>query len=374
MPRTKHGRRRPRGEGTVFKNKRGLWVGRCPLKVGGLQRTGTIYARTMEEAIAKLDEMRRTGAPTKSKALLADFLRDTWLPEIKRTRRASTHERYESTVRLHVVPAIGSVRLADIDADTLMLLDAFLVKRRRSSAMRNAAFLVVSGALSFAKRRKLIGENPSSLVEAPRHEAKEVAALSLDDARRFVKAAVGEPYAALYLLAIACGLRQGEIFGLKRSDVDLERGVVAVRRSLREGRDGIEEGPPKTKTGTRSVDVPEIALAALRAHVEKLTGDEPYLFTAEKGGPLRKSVFVRKVWHPFLLRAKLPRMTFHSLRHTAATLRMHANVPARVTQETLGHSDVGTTLNTYSHVAKTMQKEAANLVSDLLSGVRQGAS
>ena len=158
-------------------------------------------------------------------------------------------------------------------------------------------------------------------------------------------------------------MREGELFGLHWEDVDLKKAVVRVRRALRDVNGHPEIAEPKTRASRRQIALNPRAVRALRAHRKRVeaAGDVSALvFTGPDGGLIRRSNFLRREFQPLLERAKVPRIRFHDLRHTTATLLLRDGAHPKVVQEILGHERIGTTLDTYSHTVPTMQREALN--------------
>ena len=370
MPRTKR-TRRVRGEGSIFKRESdGRWVGRFTARTGGLARRHTVYADTRAEVSAKLRVLReQIGAgidPSRKNARCVKDALSTWLADVERTKRTSTHERYELVTR-HVLKAIGNVRLIDVNADTVRALDEDLMRRGATAAARRSARTSLSAALSIAVREGHMRRNPIADVPPPNHEVERIAPLSASEAGRLVAAAADERLGALYVVAVTAGLRLGELFGLKPEDIDLKRGVVRVCRSLRETPTGVVEHAPKTAKGRRTVALTPTASDALKRHVAAIETDATYVFTAEKGGPLRKSVFTRKEWKPFLDRHGLPKAwTIRQLRHTAATLMAESGAHPRFVMEQLGHTSSEMSVGTYTHASPEMQRQAVSGIDQLL--------
>ena len=370
MPRTKR-TRRVRGEGSIFKRESdGRWVGRFTARVGGLARRHTVYAETRAEVSEKLRVLRdQLGAgidPSRKNARRIKDTMQTWLADVERTKRSSTHERYELVAR-HVLKAIGEVRLVDVNADTVRALDDDLIRRGATAAARRSARTSLSAALSVAVREGHMRRNPIADVPPPSHDAERIAPLSADDVRRLVIASSEERLGAMYVLAATAGLRLGELFGLKREDVDLSQQVLRVARSLRETPGGVVEHSPKTAKGRRTVALTATAVAALKRHLKALSTDAPYVFTADRGGALRKSVFTRKEWKPFLERHGLPTSwTVRQLRHTAATLMAESGAHPRFVMEQLGHTSSEMSVGTYTHANPDMQRQAVKGIDALL--------
>ncbi len=178
------------------------------------------------------------------------------------------------------------------------------------------------------------------------------------------------------MLAVTTGLRQGELLGIKWEDVDLEDGVLRVRRTLarHEGRLVLSE--PKTKRSRRTVQLTEAAVEALKGHLGRqaaqrsllsdLYEDRSLVFATQKGTLVNPWNLRKRSLEPLLEKAGLPAIRFHDLRHTCATLLFSRNVNPKVVSEMLGHSSIARTLDTYSHVLPNMQKGAARTLEETL--------
>jgi integrase len=176
-------------------------------------------------------------------------------------------------------------------------------------------------------------------------------------------------------------MREGELLALRWSYVDLDRGAVQVRGTMQPVKGGLRISEPKTKASKRRVLLAPLAVEALRRHrtaqnLERLQlgaewQDRDLVFANTVGGPIRAGDLLKRVHYPLLKKAGLPKVTFHELRHTAATLQAEAGTPAKVVQEMLGHSTIAITLDLYGHVTPTMQERAAEVANDILSGARR---
>jgi integrase len=308
--------------------------------------------------------------------LLGAYLED-WLADVVRLSvRPKTFVSYRSVVRLHLVPCLGQHRLVELRPTDVQ---AFLNARAASGlAPRSVAYLrnVLRQALGHAERSELVGRNVARLALPPRIPRREVHPLSPDQARTFLAAIGGDRFEALYLLALGCGLRQGEILGLRWSDLDLDGGTVRVRQALQrvEGRFALVE--PKSSTSRRIVALPAIVRAGLLAHRERQGKEGPgravadefadLVFTTTVGTPI-DGISVTRRFQRILKAAGLPHQRFHDLRHACASLLLAQGVPARVVMETLGHSQISLTLNTYSHVIPALGREAAERMDEVLT-------
>jgi integrase len=206
---------------------------------------------------------------------------------------------------------------------------------------------------------------------------KEMRPFSPDEARKLLETARGDSLEALYVLAVHTGMRQGELLGLKWEDVDLEGGVVRIRRTLTRNKGRLLLGEPKTKKSRRTVRLTETAAQTLREHLERqleeierlgdLYRDQGLVFTTQVGTPINPTNLRRRSFASLLKRAGLPAIRFHDLRHTCATLLLLRNVHPKYVQELLGHATITITLDTYSHVLPGMGDQTAAAMERALS-------
>ena len=315
--------------------------------------------------------------PAASTITVGELL-DRWLDEaVALTVRPGTLASYRYVVRVHLRPALGDVPLASLTAQHVQ---GFLNAKAASGlAPRTVGYLrgVLRQALGFAERMDLVGRNVARLARPPRVPRRQVSPLTIEQARTFRAAVAGDRLEALYLVAVGCGLRQGEILGLRWDDVDLERRTLSVRFALARVDGELRLVEPKSATSRRTVPMPAFVADALAAHrVRQATEALPrrpappdpfadLVFTTTLGTPL-DGISVTRRFQRVLKGAGLPRQRFHDLRHAAASYMLAAGVPARVVMETLGHSEISLTLNTYSHVLPGLGRDAADRMDALL--------
>ena len=361
-------------EGTIYKRQDGRWSAQLTLP-GGKRRT--LYAKTREEVSRKLTAAlrdREDGLPAPSeRQSIAQFLND-WLETAKPTIRPSTHRRYEEYVRLHVLPALGRVRVSALTPQHLQKLYAQKLKDGLSPTSVAHLHAVLHRALSQGVRWGVVSRNVAQAVDPPRIQRKEFQALNAEQAKRLLGAARGDRLEALYVLALTTGMRQGELLGLRWQDVDLEMGALQVRVTLQRGG---TLGEPKTDKARRQIILVEIAMDALGRHrnnqwQERIGAgaawaDHDLVFTNTLGGPVDANNLRKRSFPALLRRAGLPRIRFHDLRHSAATLLLSLGTNPKVVQEVLGHSQIGVTMDVYAHKLPTMQRDAMADLNRLLT-------
>lgn len=286
---------------------------------------------------------------------------------------------YRLVLKRYVYPEIGQMRLQKLTAQQIQALYHKRLQGGLGSRTIQLAHAVVRRGLQQAVQWQLIPRNPADAVRRPRVERREPQTLERDQVIWFIRAASDDRLHALYTLAVTAGLRLGELLGLRWSDINMDAGTLTVAQTL--GHLGTKHffGTPKSKASRRTIDLPGLALAALRrwrreqAEERLLIGaawEYPDLvFTTTVGSPLNPSNVRSRSFLAVLERAGCPKIRFHDLRHTAATLMLSQGVQARVLQDVLGHADIRMTLGTYAHVLREQKKEAARKVDAFLAAV-----
>jgi integrase len=206
---------------------------------------------------------------------------------------------------------------------------------------------------------------------------RQISPLTSEQVQEFLETARGDRLYAVYVVAIGTGMRLGEIFGLQWPDVDFKGRAINVQNTLIEINGKLSLAEPKTPKSRRRVDLPRFVVDVLTKHraqsVREGFAKGPWVFCNSTGGPLRRTHFHVNHFKPLLASAELPAIRFHDLRHTSATLLLTAGVHPKVVQERLGHSQIGITLDTYSHIVPTMQLEAAGKLDTMMRPSRKPA-
>src|SRR5215218_3671958 len=267
-------KRRGNGEGSITRHKKsGLWMARYTVETPTGPKRRTIYADTRKEAAEKLAKAlsdRADGIVVDDKNLTVGEYLDRWLSDcVRGTVRDSTYSRDKYLVTNHIKPSIGRVKLKNVNALQVQSLYRERLDSGLSCSTVQKIHHVLHKALAQAVRWNLIPRNPADNVKAPRPTPKEMHPLSASEAHKLLEAARGDSLEALYVLAIHTGMRQGELLGLKWEDVDLEGGVVRIRRTLTRNKGRLLLGEPKTKKSRRTVRLTETAAQTLREHLER---------------------------------------------------------------------------------------------------------
>lgn len=372
-------RRRGHGEGGIYQRADGRWVGAVDLGwQDGKRKRKVVYGKTRAEVSQAVDRLKHQltqGLPIQTKeTTLADWL-DAWLEDsVKTSVRPRTFDSYRSVAEHHLKPALGKLTLSKLSQQHIMAM--MRSKRTAGSSERSISYMrtILRIALNEAMRQDLVHRNVAALVKPPTVAGYEARALSTEESLRFLDQVKDDRLAGLYGVALSLGLRQAEAFGLRWNDVNLEQGELTVRYQLR-----VMEGEPtwvepKSRRSRRTLTLPRPLIEVLRRHRteqkrDRLSAgpkwkDYDLVFSTPLGTPLDGSN-VRKQFTAHLEAAGLPAIRFHDLRHSAASLLASRGVSQRVVMEILGHTQMSTTNNIYTHITTDSMKEATDRMADL---------
>ena len=300
----------------------------------------------------------------------------SWLDHARGRVRQKTWQTYESMIRTRVGEDLRALPLADLHPLHLQGLYAELLKTGLSGGSVLNLHLVLTNALSQAVRWGYIGANPAAGAQPPRPRRKELQVLDQQATEAILEAASGTRMEAPIGIAIATGMRRGEVLGLRWPDIDEAVTYAQVSRTLQNTTEGLVFEQPKTRRSRRKVVLP----AFLKPYLERQKADqalrrealgeawvnEDVVVDFVDGSPWNPDSFT-PAWAAFLRRAGLPHVRFHDLRHAHATLMLSKGVHPKIVSERLGHASIGITLDPYSHVLPAMQQEAADAFDDLFS-------
>ena len=376
-------RERGNGTGTVYprKNKQGKIVSYLGAYHGPDGKRRYVSAKKKGECQRRLREAMTDAERglifDRPDLKLAEYL-GSWLSDsVKDTVRQRTWERYESICRVHIKPALDRVKLRTLTSNHLRALYRDKLDAGLAPRTVNYIHVTLHKALNDAVSDGLVPKNVASAVKSPRPEKPEIHPLTREQARILLEAASKEDdrFEALYVVALHCGLREGELLGLKWEDVGLGAGTLSVRRTLSETRTGHKFELPKNGKG-RSVKLSQGAVEALKSHRARQNGERPkagslwqdhdLVFPTTIGTTMSGTNLTGRHFKPLLKKAGLPAIRLHDLRHTCATILLMAGKHPKFVQELLGHRSISITLDTYSHVIEGMDGGLADAMDEAL--------
>lgn len=380
-------KRRGNGEGSIYKRKDGSWMASISAGIDpatGKTKRKTFYGKTRKEAAEKMNKTLHE-IKTGSYIELATVTLEQWLTDWLNGRKPhiaeSSWNAYDTMIRVHIIPALGKVKLKDLKTRDIqnLLNDKFENGRsdgKGGLSPRSVKYIyqTLNSALRQAVRERLLSYNVTEAAELPKQEAKEMTTLSTEDLTKFLEAAKESPQYTAFLLEFYTGLRRGELLGLRWKDIDFKKGTLTVRQQLVKGK---KIKDTKTSKSKRTITLYKDALEALKTHKKKqneiklMLGpnyqDNDLVFCTQEGKPLDPDNFTKQ-FQRLLKKAGIPKTRFHDTRHTFATLSLEAGVPLKTVQEILGHSTISITGDIYSHVTPKMHEEAANKMGGVLAG------
>ena len=364
--------RRPRGDGSITRLKNGAWRGYITLP-GRVRQW--FRGPTREVVAAKIRAALKEGTRPSRDTLQG--LLDRWLQSRKPSLRSSGYEMHRLNVK-RLTGYLGAHKLRDLKPSDVDACYAWMLTEGK---LAPSTVLKVHSTLRQALKAAVgwgeLVRNPTDLVRAPRVQRTEMQVLSREQARILVQQrAEGDPWHALWVLAVTCGPRLGEMLGLKWEDIDGDRLRIVREWTMDRSVKAWRLAELKSRASYRTVVLPDVTLAALEEHrrgQHQLGMITPYMFAAPNGLP-PSAHRIYLAFHRTLQALELPIIRPHDLRHTCATLHLEAGANPRVVQELLGHSTVAITLQLYGHVTPRMHAAAAATMSTLMEATRSAKS
>lgn len=363
--------------GSIRKRRDGRWEGRY-IDADGHRHS--LYGRKKSEVqgqlISSLSTVQEGTIAFMPVTSMGDLC-ERWLENAALTVRPKTLLTYRYLINLHIKPALGSIPVAKL---TVLQVQGLLSKKHANGlSPRSVAHVraVLRTVLNQAVRWDLVSRNVAALAFPPKLVRKQIPYLTADEARMVLRAARETDLEAIIRLALSLGLRQGEILGLRWSDLDVEKRSLHVRNALHRVNGTYALAETKTQKSQRTLALPESILQSLevwrkkqrenRSAARDLWAEEipDLIFTTVMGRPLHGST----VHHQFtrlLDRCGLSHRSFHSLRHTAATLALGQGVDLKTVSTMLGHSQISLTADTYAATLPALVADAAARIDDLL--------
>ena len=359
---------RGHGEGSIYRRKDGRWVAVITIEGNGRKY---YYGDTRKEVQEKLKTVLHeqqqgilaTGRQQKLGTYVTGWLENTH----KLAVRESTYYQYKIVIERHIIPHLGHIMLRQLTPQHVALFYGKLLQSGLSDKRVRDIHKVLHRALDQAVEWNIVPRNVCDVVKPPRVAQQEMQALSPEQARRLLAATEEHRLSALFTLALITGMREGELLGLRWTDIDYQSKCLHVNRTVaRIGNLGIKITEPKTARSRRRIALPDLILQVLQDHrraqeaqrKDEQWNAEQWVF-CNREGHVQDAGSLWHIWKGALEKAGLPReMHFHGLRHSAATILLSMGVPMKVVQEILGHSNISTTLGTYIHVMPGQQEQA----------------
>lgn len=382
--------RRAKGDGTLRKRKDGRWEGWFNIgkDENGKIKRKSVTAKTKTECQEKLnkakeeyfDEQKMLSTHTyltNSNPTLTE-LYEIWINTFcKNVIKDYTVQGYAQRFRIYILPELGKLKLSEIST---VICQQFLInlyndgrERGRSKKGNGLSYGTVKGiqrtlsvCMQKAVDEELINKNPCSKVKLPNAEKPEMKTLKKEELTAFLEEAKKSDCYEFYYLELTTGLRLGEICALSWDDLDIENKTITVNKNVQRVNGEIVINTPKTKSSIRTIKLCDECVNLLVALRKRQPNDAKYMFPSPLTGEMKDTAAVTRRLHRIQDRAGLPRIRFHDLRHSFATLSLEQGVDIKTVSHMLGHTDAGFTMNTYMHVTDSMQENVANTMGSLL--------
>lgn len=379
----KRQKRNANGEGSIYQRKSdGLWCASVTLGTDetGKVRRKTIYAKTRPEAKAKREELLALAGNINyidaEKITVGEWVQDWLDTEAKSRVRQNTWESYETIVRKHIVPTIGTTPILKITPQEIRRMLADKAKSGLSGRTCEYIYIVLNQALKQAKNDGMIQINPCDPIKKPRPDKKQIQVLTVDELKKLFETVKNTHWEPVFWLAWGTGLRREELLGLRWADIDFKKGLLTVQQTVIVTKEGPEINDPKSKTSFRSIPLPAESIQHLKQHKRKQNEEillagikyatNDLVFAKPDGQPYDPR-YLSKVFTKYAKLAKMPHgTTLHVLRHTHATHLLKAGVPLKTVQYRLGHSSIAMTADRYGHVTPDFQDGIAEKLSEML--------
>lgn len=358
-------RRRRRGEGSIAQRTDGSWVGYVLSGqiVGNRQKRRYASGATYEEVrrkLAKLQSSADAGTLTDISEITVKQHLEHWLENsVKGTVRRVSFNNYSSLVNTHIIPAIGGIKVRSVSEMTVQSLVNSIAEKVSPAAAGKCLRLLKRSLKKLVP--KVLPANPCADVEKPRVRRAKIRPLDRDQAEKLMNAFQSERMGALYVVAVLSGARMGELLALSWRDVDFEAGAISINKTLSNTGRQTEIEEPKSEASRRRILLPARAMESLIDHRRKMLIEgnaKAGTVFCKRDGSIMDRTALHREFTSILRKTDLPKIRFHDLRHTHATLLLLAGENPKIVSERLGHSKIGMTLDIYSHVLPSMQEQA----------------
>ena len=324
------------------------------MKKGSSKKKAKEKLREIEDQLSKGLFIPETKIPTFKKVA------EGWLIHKRPNLRTSTWSVYEGHTKNH----FGDFENLKMNRITTAMIEKFITDRQSEgmNILTLRKILVTLGQIMrYEVRHRYISNNPFTDAERPRGSQREndkqpIRILNPDEINSLLNVTESFKYRTLFRLAIMSGARQGELLGLKWSDVDWENNQLNIRRTY----NNQAWYKTKTKSSSRKIDLGPSMMAELKKWRLACPPNKlGLIFPNEAGGPINHNNLISRYFEPALAKAKLGKVRFHDLRHTYASLLIEQGENIKYIQDQLGHSSPTVTLNVYAHLMKPVNQEAA---------------
>lgn len=382
-------KRAANGEYSIYKVKSGrragTYVAQKILKVdenGKVLEKKTFSGKKRADVKAKMEEyikMLKLGVNIEaSKTTFGDWILD-WMELYKKPPlvRQSTYDNYMLWIENHIIPELGHIELSKLETDDIQKLYSGMIEKGMSPASIQKVHQIVRSSLAKAVEKRVLIYNPSDATVRPSVGQTKAKAMTEKEMHKFVDLVNQEDvrWKAAFLVLLGTGLRIGELLALTWKDINFKEKTISVNKGLSRTKNGLVVEATKTEKSNRIVPIPKAALSALEelkesrkvVSIDKKLDSESLVFQTKNGTHIIPRNFQRK-YYTLRDKAGVPKdISVHGLRHTFATRLLEAGEDMRVIMELVGHAEISTTANIYSHVQPKIKQRAINKMDKFLN-------
>lgn len=362
-------KRRPNGDGSPYQRADGQWIASISVKtLDGKRKRRTKFAKSYDHARMLIDDLRAEYRyPREVESMTVADLLNRWLMQAK--GEESTLDSHRAAIDKRIKPLIGHYL---VEKCTALIVEEWCQQMEADEIgdrTRLQAFRTLSLAMNYAVKMQIVAANPCNVVPAPQYKRADIHPFTDEEVQAILNETHDKRYGPLFQLAFTTGMRQGELFGLKWSDIDWTNETIKVERQAREYKGHVRLKKPKTKAGTRTIQLTLKTVEMLQAMPRPMKLDA-MLFTSPHGQVIRANNFRKRQWVPLLKKLDIAHRGFHHVRHTAATMMLKSKVPVIIVSGVIGHTKVSTTQDIYGHYIPEDSSQAAAVMSHI--GAKQG--
>lgn len=356
-------KRRANGEGGISKRADGRWMGRYTVLDNlKIKRQRAVYGKTKAETATKLREAIRNAELGQDINKPAETLRqfyDYWVEMIaKNELKLTTVQSYDHLFQKWILPSLGKKRLNKLSTADIQLMIHGISQQTGAKTCKNCREALSSVLRSAVNLEKIL-TNPARKVSLPKYSPKEKELWNMQELRTFLKTAEeASPYSLAYKILACCGLRRGEVLGLRKSDIDFENAKLHIKQQVVSVKNKPTISSPKTAKSKRDIFLPAELSTELDEFVQTDTTDNPLVFHTKNGTPILPNNFERDFKKTIRL-AGVKKIPMHSLRHMYCTRSLEHNASLKSVQDSMGHASPQVTIAVYQHTTKKDEEAIA---------------